>query len=37
VEKVREIACRIKGVTRIQLPYQRDRFLPVRPLGRGLL
>lgn len=35
VEKVREIACQIKGVTRIQLPYQRDRFLPIRPPGRG--
>lgn len=31
VEKVREIACRIKGVTRIQLPYKRSLFLPVRP------
>lgn len=31
VERVREIACHIKGVDRIQLPYQRDCFLRVRP------
>ena len=30
VEKVREIAGRMKGVARIRLPYRKDRFLPVR-------
>jgi hypothetical protein len=30
VEKVQGIACRIKGVRRIQLPYRRDCFLQVR-------
>jgi hypothetical protein len=30
VEKVREIARSIKGVTKIQLPYRRNCFLPVR-------
>jgi hypothetical protein len=33
VEKVREIARSIKGVTKIQLPYRRNCFLRVRPAG----
>jgi hypothetical protein len=30
VERVRDISCRIKGVTRMRLPYRKDRFLTVR-------
>jgi hypothetical protein len=35
VEKAQAIARSIKGISKIQLPYQRARFLPVRAPSPG--